>query len=115
MREHQDYSDLTDLFTAEDRKLDGKPFVADVMSGIRRKTMFRRIVLAGVGVAGAGVAAMQLPKLLTGWTGLDGVVTKTITDARADAGLLTTVDPLWMMIGGMVVLTLLAVTTMERA
>ena len=41
MRDQETYSDLTDLFTAEDRALDPAPFVNDVMGGIRRKSLFR--------------------------------------------------------------------------
>ena len=61
MRDQETYSDLTDLFTAEDRALDPAPFVNDVMTGIRRKSLSRRLVLGAVGVVGAGVAAFQLP------------------------------------------------------
>ena len=85
MRDQETYSDLTDLFAAEDRKMDPAPFVKDVMTGIRRKSLFRRLLLGAVGVAGAGVAAVQLPGLLSNWTGLDQLVTRTVSDARRDA------------------------------
>ncbi|KCZ55583.1 hypothetical protein HY29_11750 [Hyphomonas beringensis] len=114
MREQETYSDLTDLFTAEDRKLDPAPFVQDVMGGIRRKALMRRVLLGAVGLAGASVAAMQLPKLLSGWTGLDLALTKSVVDASKDASLLSTVDPLWLVVGGVVTLSLLAITTWER-
>ena len=44
MRDQETYSDLTDLFTVEDRALDPAPFVNDVMTGIRRKSLSRRLV-----------------------------------------------------------------------
>tara|TARA_R110000796_G_scaffold118034_1_gene231306 strand:- start:484 stop:837 length:354 start_codon:yes stop_codon:yes gene_type:complete len=115
MRDQETYSDLTDLFTAEDRALDPAPFVNDVMTGIRRKSLSRRLVLGAVGVVGAGVAAFQLPSLLAGWSGLDTLVTRTVNDAQQDASLLTSADPLWLMVGGVVAVSLLAVTAWERA
>jgi len=115
MRDQETYSDLTDLFAAEDRKMDPAPFVNEVMTGIRRKALFRRLLLGAVGVAGAGVAALQLPGLLSNWTGLDQIVTRTVTDARQDANLLTSADPIWLMVGGVVALSLLAITSWERA
>ncbi len=115
MRDQENHSDLTELFTAEDRELDAAPFVKDVMAGIRRKALFRRLLLGAVGMAGAGVSALQLPGLLSNWTGLDSLVTQTITDARQDASLLTTIDPLWLTVGGVVAISLLAITAWERA
>ncbi|MEE2922862.1 MAG: hypothetical protein VYC38_13955 [Pseudomonadota bacterium] len=115
MRDQETYSDLTDLFAAEDRKMDPAPFVKDVMTGIRRKSLFRRLLLGAVGVAGAGVAAVQLPGLLSNWAGLDQLVTRTVSDARQDASLVTSADPIWLMVGGVVALSLLAITSWERA
>ncbi len=115
MREQESYSDLTDLFSAEDRKLDPAPFVHDVMGGIRRKALMRRAILGCVGLAGAAVAAVQLPKLLKGMTGLDFAVTQSVVDASKDVSLLSSIDPLWFFVGGVVTLSVLAITTWERA
>ena len=115
MRDQDPYSDLTDLFTAEDRKMDPAPFVNDVMAGIRRKSLFRRLLLGAVGMGGAAIAAIQLPSLLAGWTGLDTLVTRTVSNARQDASLLASADPVWLMVGGVVAFTLLALTSWERA
>lgn len=115
MREQESYSDLTDLFTAEDRALDPAPFVKEVMTGIRRQSLKRRLILGGVGISGAAVAGVQLPALLAGWTGLDGIVSQMLASTRQDMGILSTVDPLWLTIGGVVTLSLLAVAAMERA
>ncbi len=115
MRDQETYSDLTDLFTAEDRALDPAPFTRDVMSSIRRQSLKRRVILGGVGISGACIALGQLPTLLAGWSGLDGIVSKTLSDARQDVGVLSTIDPLWLTIGGVVALSLLAVAATERA
>lgn len=119
MREEDTYTDLTDLFAAEDKALDAAPFVNEVMTGIRRRALFRRIVLAGVGTAGAVLAALQVPAFLGRFSGAenvtDAVVAQSLSKVQNGVNLLETVDPLWMAIGGVVLLSLVAVTTLERA
>ncbi len=114
MREEESYHDLTALFAAEDRKLDGKPFVEGVMTGIRRKSMMRRFVLFGVGAAGAVVAAFQVPSLLGDWVKVDVDLLTTLGTAQDQIGALAATNPLWLAIAGMVTLSLLAVATFER-
>jgi len=114
MRDDETFQDLTSLFAAEDRALEAKPFVDDVMGKVRRRKMMRRVFLLAVGGAGAVVAALQLPGLLGDWVTLDNTVTNTISSAQQQAGLLANADPLWLGIAAVVGLCVAAVTTLER-
>ena len=114
MREEDTFQDLTSLFAAEDRELEAKPFVDEVMGKVRRRALVRRGVLLAVGGIGAVVAVLQLPGLLGDWVTLDNTVTNTISTAQQQAGLLANADPLWLGIVAMVGLCVAAVTTLER-
>lgn len=114
MREEDTFEDLTSLFTAEDRALEAKPFVDEVMGKVRRRTMLRKLFLLGVGSAGAVVAALQVPSLLGDWITFDTNITTTIATAQQQASLLATSNPLWLGIAAIVGLSLAAVATMER-
>ncbi|MBB40822.1 MULTISPECIES: hypothetical protein [Hyphomonas] len=114
MREEDTFQDLSSLFAAEDRALEAKPFVDDVMGKVRRRSLVRRGVLLAVGGAGAVVAALQLPGLLGDWTMLDNTVVNTISSAQQQAGLLASTDPLWLGIAAVVGLCVAAVTALER-
>ncbi len=114
MREEETFDDLTSLFAADDRELEAKPFVDEVMGKVRRRSIVRRAVLLAVGGAGAVVAALQVPGLLGDWTMLDHSVVNTISSAQQQAGMLATANPLWLGIVGVVGLCLAAVTTLER-
>jgi hypothetical protein len=70
MREEETFQDLSSLFAAEDRALEAKPFVDDVMGKVRRRSLMRRGILLAVGGIGAVVAALQLPGLLGEWVTL---------------------------------------------
>ncbi|MCA8902720.1 MAG: hypothetical protein KDA53_15885 [Hyphomonas sp.] len=119
MREEEAYQDLAALFAAEDRKMDPKPFVAGVMGKVRRRTLRRKLVIFGVGTVGAAVAALQVPKLFGEWITVDNTIVSAISTAQQQAGmqagLLSTTNPLWIGIAAMVVFSLAAVATMERA
>ena len=114
MREEETFEDLASLFAAEDRALDAKPFVAEVMGKVRRRTRLRRAFLIGVGGAGALVAALQVPSLLGDWITVDNTIVTAISTAQQQAGLLASTNPLWLGIAAMVGLSLAAVATMER-
>ena len=118
MRDDETYQDLSSLFAAEDRALEAAPFVNEVMGKVRRRTMLRKLFLVGVGGAGAVVAALQVPSLLGDWIMVDNTMDSTIfnaiSTAQQQAGLLATINPLWLGITAAVALSLAAVATMER-
>ncbi|MBD3770996.1 MAG: hypothetical protein IE925_12700 [Rhodobacterales bacterium] len=114
MREEDTFEDLTSLFAAEDRALEAKPFVDEVMGKVRRRTLARKAFLLAVGGAGAVVAALQVPSLLGDWITVDNTVVSAISSAQQQAGLLASTNPLWLGIAAIVGLSLAAVATMER-
>ena len=71
MRDEENYGDLARLFAAEDATLEAAPFTAGVMKGIRRQTMIRRLTVGAFGFAGAVIALLQLPELLSAFVGVD--------------------------------------------
>jgi len=81
MREQDAYKDLTDLFRVEDNALVAEPFTRQVMHSVRRQKAMRRLVVGSLGLAGAAIAAMQLPQLLAEWVGVDKTVTEVLTTA----------------------------------
>jgi len=115
MREEETFQDLSSLFAAEDRALEAKPFVDEVIGKVRRRSMMRRGILLAVGGAGAVVAALQVPGLLGDWTTLDNTVVNSIATAQQQANLLASSNPLWLGIAAVVGLCVAAVATMERA
>ncbi|MEZ6001359.1 hypothetical protein [Hyphomonas sp.] len=115
MREEETFQDLTSLFAAEDRALEAKPFVDEVMGKVRRRALMRRAVLLAVGGVGAIVAALQMPGLLGDWAALDNTVVNSIASAQQQADLLASSNPLWLGIAAVVGLCVAAVATMERA
>ena len=114
MREDETFEDLTSLFAAEDRALEAKPFVDEVMGKVRRRTLLRKLFLLGVGGAGAVVAALQVPSLLGDWITVDNTIVTGIATAQQQAGLLASSNPLWLGIAAVVGLSVAAVATMER-
>lgn len=114
MREEETFQDLSSLFAAEDRALEAKPFVDEVMGKVRHRALMRRAVLLAVGGVGAVVAALQLPGLLGEWVTLDSTVTNTISSAQQQASLLATADPLWLGVVAVIGLCVAAVTSLER-
>ena len=115
MREEDPFEDLTSLFAAEDRALEAKPFVDEVMGKVRRRTMLRKALLLTAGGAGALVAALQVPSLLGDWITVDNTVVNAISTAQQQAGMLASSNPLWLGIAAVVGLSLALVATMERA
>ena len=115
MRDEDTYADLTALFASEDRALEAKPFTDGVMSRVRAQGRMRKLLLAVTGVAGALVAASQLPKLLADTVGLDTSITTSIVQAQTDMTALASANPLWLGVAAVVGLSLLAVAAMERA
>mgnify|MGYP005831456765 CR=1 FL=1 len=115
MRDEDTYADLTALFVTEDRALEAKPFMDDVMGQIRAQGRMRKLLLAVSGIAGALLAASQLPKLLADTVGLDTSITTSIIQAQTDMTALASSNPLWLGIAAIVGLSLFAVAAMERA
>lgn len=115
MRDEDTYADLTALFTAEDREHEARPFVDQVMGRIRAQARLRTLLLAVTGLGGALLAASQMPKLLADSVGLDASLTTSIIQAQADVSALASANPLWLGIGAVVMLSLMAVAAMERA
>ena len=114
MRDEDTYADLTALFTAEDREQAAKPFMDQVMGRIQAQTRLRKLLLAVTGLGGALLAASQMPKLLADSVGLDASLTTSIIQAQADVSALASANPLWLGIGAVVMLSLVAVAAMER-
>ncbi|MEQ9434832.1 hypothetical protein [Hyphomonas sp.] len=114
MRDEDTYADLTALFTAEDREQAAKPFMDQVMGRIQAQTRLRKLLLAVTGLGGALLAASQMPKLLADSVGLDASLTTSIIQAQADVSALASANPLWLGIGAVVMLSLMAVAAMER-
>lgn len=115
MRDEDTYADLTALFAAEDREQEARPFVDQVMGRIRAQARMRKLLLAVTGLGGALLAASQLPKLLADSVGLDSSLTTSILQAQEDVSALASANPLWLGIGAVVMLSLMAVAAMERA
>ena len=115
MRDEDTYADLTALFAAEDREHEAKPFVDQVMGRVRAQARMRKLLLVAAGLGGAIVAASQLPKLLADSVGLDASLTTSIIQAQNDVSALASANPLWLGIGAVVMLSLMAVAAMERA
>jgi hypothetical protein len=115
MRDEDTYADLTALFTAEDREQAAKPFMDQVMGRIQAQTRLRKLLLAVAGLGGALLAASQMPKLLADSVGLDASLTTSIIQAQADVSALASANPLWLGVGAVVMLSLMAVAAMERA
>ncbi|WP_439619650.1 hypothetical protein [Hyphomonas sp.] len=114
MRDEDTYADLTALFTAEDREQAAKPFMDQVMGRIQAQTRLRKLLLAVTGLGGALLAASQMPKLLADSVGLDASLTTSIIQAQADVSALASANPLWLGVGAVVMLSLMAVAAMER-
>jgi len=114
MREEETFEDLASLFATEDRALEAKPFVDEVMGKVRRRSMVRKTLLLAAGGAGAVVAALQVPSLLGDWITVDNTIVTAISTAQQQAGILASTNPLWLGIAALVALSLAAVTTMER-
>ena len=115
MREEETYTDLAALFAEEDKALAPAPFVARIMARVKRQSVLRTLVLAGVGAIGAGIAISQLPNVLADSVIADGAFRQLITNARTDVSSVAAADPLWMMIGAGIVFCLGAVAALERA
>jgi len=123
MREQDAYKDLADLFRVEDNALPAEPFTRQVMAGVRRQKMMRRAVVGSLGLAGAAIAAMQLPQLFAEWSGVDKTVTQALTTAPTELSTaafsqLSTAamsNPMWLAIAAGAALCVFAVSAFERA
>lgn len=123
MREQDAYKDLSDLFRVEDNALPAQPFTRQVMKRVGQQKVMRRFVVGGLGLAGAAIAALQLPQLLADWVGVDHTVTEALTTAPAELGTaavsqLSTAalgNPMWLAIAAGAALCVFAVATFERA
>ncbi len=123
MREQDAYKDLSDLFRVEDNALPAEPFTRQVMHGVRKQKRMRRLVVGGLGLIGAGIAALQLPELLGEWVGVDKSVTQALTTAptelsTAAVNQLSTAamsNPMWLAIAAGAALCVFAVSAFERA
>jgi hypothetical protein len=93
------------------------------MKRVGQQKMMRRFVVGGLGLAGAGVAALQLPQLLADWVGVDKSVTEALTTAPTELGAAAVSqisaaalsNPMWLAIAAGAALCVFAVSTIERA
>ncbi|MGA1342130.1 MAG: hypothetical protein ACO33A_03635 [Hyphomonas sp.] len=123
MRDQDAYKDLSDLFRVEDNALPAEPFTRQVMGRIHRQKTVRRLVVGSLGLTGAAIAAMQLPQLLAGWTGVDKTVTEALTTAPTELSsavvnqlsTLAMTNPIWVAIAAGAALCVFAVSAFERA
>ncbi len=123
MREQDAYKDLADLFRVEDNALPAEPFTRQVMAGVRRQKLMRRAVVGSLGLAGAAIAAMQLPQLFAEWAGVDKTVTQALTTAPTELSTAAVnqlsaaamSNPVWLAIAAGAALCIFAVAAFERA
>ncbi len=123
MRDQDSYKDLADLFRVEDNALPDEPFTRQVMGRVRRRKRIRQLVVGSLGAAGAAIAAVQLPQLFAGWTGVDKTVTEVLTTAPGQVSTaainqltsLAATNPVWLAIAAGAALCLFAVSAFERA
>lgn len=123
MREQDAYKDLSDLFRVEDNALPAEPFTRQVMGRVKRTKRTRQLVVGSLGLAGAAIAAMQLPQLFAEWTGVDKTMTEVLTTAPTEVSSaavseltsLAATNPMWLAIAAGAALTLFAVSAFERA
>jgi hypothetical protein len=114
MRDEENYGDLARLFAAEDAALDAAPFTANVMKGIRRQAMIRRLTVGAFGFAGAVIALLQLPDLLSAFVGVDHTVTSALALARTEISQAAASNPMWLAIILGAALSMAAVSMTER-
>lgn len=123
MREQDTYKDLSDLFRVEDNALPAEPFTRQVMQAVRKQRMIRRLVVGSLGLAGASIAALQLPALLGEWVGVDKTVTQALTTAPTELSAAAVnqlsaaamSNPMWLAIAAGAALCIFAVSAFERA
>ena len=115
MREQDAYKDLSDLFRAGDNALPAEPFTRQVMGNVRRQKMMRRLVVGSLGLAGAGIAALQLPALLGEWVGVDRAVTAALTTAPTELSTAAMSNPVWLAVAAGAAFCVFAVSAFERA
>ncbi|MEX1251416.1 MAG: hypothetical protein WEA77_09510 [Hyphomonas sp.] len=123
MREQDAYKDLADLFRVEDNALAGEPFTRQVMAGVRRQKLMRRAVVGSLGLAGAAIAAMQLPQLFAEWAVFDRTAAQALTTAPAQLSTAAISqlsaaamsNPMWLAIAAGAALCIFAVSAFERA
>lgn len=72
---------LRAAFRAAEPRADGESFAADVSVRLARAAAKRRLIVGGAGVAGALVAATQIPRLAAAFQPLDGVVSRLSDEA----------------------------------
>lgn len=115
MRDDENYGDLARLFAAEDTALTAEPFTGNVMKRVRRQAMVRRLIVGVFGFAGALVALLQLPELLSAFVGVDHTVTSALATARAEITTAASSDPVWIAVIAGAALTMAAVSMLEKA
>ncbi len=123
MREQDTYKDLSDLFRVEDNALPAEPFTRQVMQAVRKQRMIRRLVVGSLGLAGASIAALQLPALLGEWVGVEKTVTQALTTAPTELSAAAVnqlsaaamSNPMWLAIAAGAALCIFAVSAFERA
>lgn len=123
MREQDAYKDLSDLFRVEDNTLAAEPFTRQVMGRVRQQKLMRRAVVGGLGLIGAGIAAMQLPQLFAEWAGLEKPLATALATAPAELSTAAisqinaaaTGNPMWIAIAAGAAFCVFAVSAFERA
>jgi len=122
MREQDAYKDLSDLFRVEDNTLAAEPFTRQVMGRVRQQKLMRRAVVGGLGLIGAGIAAMQLPQLFAEWAGLEKPFADALAAAPAELSTAAisqinaaaTGNPMWIAIAAGAAFCVFAVSAFER-
>lgn len=113
-----EFSDLTQLFAAEDEMLElsGDQFTADVMQHVTVRDTKRRWVLALAGLAGGILAGAQVPDLIANMAGFELSFSHVFDTAKAELSQSAeTATPVWWAIAAVVGMSVLAVFQMERA
>lgn len=110
------YDDLTALFEAQDAALEPDAFVAQVMKPIRKRARWRTPFLFGAGGLGLGAAVSQLSVVLAKLP-VPNTPSIDVSIGRAQQSVtdLSSVNPMWALAAGVVVVCLGFITLSERA
>ncbi len=109
------FDDLTTLFQAEDEALNDEAFTEGVMQKVKRRKQTRRILLAIAGGAGGVLSLPHLFSAYADWPASESLTGEFLLSLQDQLRTLSTDNPLWFMIGAMVLGVLMLASSLERA
>ena len=116
MTSNENHDDLTELFTAQDETFASDEFAASVMAPIRKRARYRQAILFGAGGLGLGAAVSQVMALIGSWkpAPIETQSSLALVQDRL-AALSSSVEPVWLIMAGMVAVCAAMMAAMERA